>query len=440
MAQTKEEIESSIRELQYQYEALIAEGSYKLADQRLKRIKELKEQLKHMKDSMEILRLSGFQVNDACTKDYNFEDPKVIEAVIKKLEKEAKEGKFVDPNYLAGVKRALEKAKKERAKDACTKDITVKQYVKKLREESGSPISHESLARELKKAGWSKEEALQEVLREAVERVYGKDACEKVFTKGEAEDDDIILPQHKCSDSIESEIARLKQKIEGLYDKADEALKAKDKNKYNIIMSQIKQEERTLADLVRSTIHDDDATENGSIEEFGKNKEIEKMSPEKDPTLAQDASYPVVHRDGDFKIVESDEGFELYFKGIYYDTYHTKEQALKFIEKYKERAKARGIKDAAWRVESTQGTVDLKIYTYKEGNYKISVGQDEPGEWGWTVYQGSGVWDTGWARSLASAQSQALAALSEAKRRSAKDSDPKVAEANAIINLCGGVM
>lgn len=350
MAQTKEEIESSIRELQYQYEALIAEGSYKLADQRLKRIKELKEQLKHMNDSMEILRLSGFQVNDACTKDYNFEDPKVIEAVIKKLEKEAKEGKFVDPNYLAGVKRALEKAKKERAKDACEKVFT------KGEAEDDSP--KEEL---IKYAEKTKDP-------EYIAHVKGLKNPNTINARLQAhrqgKDGDIILPQHKCSDSIESEIARVKQKIEGLYDKADEALKAKDKNKYNIIMSQIKQEERTLADLVRSTIHDDDATENGSVEEFGKNKEIEKMSPEKDPTLAQDASYPVVHREGDFKIVESDEGFELYFRGVYYDTYHTKEQALKFIEKYKERAKARG----------------------------------------------------------------------------AKDSDPKVAEANAIINLCGGVM
>lgn len=51
MAKSKEEIEYSIRELQAQYEALIAEGSYKLADQRLKRIKELTQQLKTMKDT-----------------------------------------------------------------------------------------------------------------------------------------------------------------------------------------------------------------------------------------------------------------------------------------------------------------------------------------------------------------------------------------------------
>lgn len=47
------------------------------------------------------------------------EDPQKIEAIIKKLEKELKEGKYVDMNYLAGVKRALEIAKQERnMKDA----------------------------------------------------------------------------------------------------------------------------------------------------------------------------------------------------------------------------------------------------------------------------------------------------------------------------------
>lgn len=91
------------------------EGQIKALERKMNEIKKNA----HLKDSVEILKLSGFPVNDACIKDYNFEDPKVIEAVIKKLEKEAKEGKFVDPNYLAGVKRALEKAKRERAKDAC---------------------------------------------------------------------------------------------------------------------------------------------------------------------------------------------------------------------------------------------------------------------------------------------------------------------------------
>lgn len=117
--------------------------------------------------------------------------------------------------------------------------------------------------------------------------------------------------------------------------------------------------------------------------------------------------------------------------------------SMKAAENYLENSKMYledvSTKDASWRVESTQGTVDYKLYNYKEGKYDIDVGQAEPGEWDWTVWEGTGVWDTGSARSLAAAKSQALASLAEAKRRSAKDSDPKVAEANKLISLFGGV-
>lgn len=49
------------------------------------------------------------------TKDrYNLEDPKKIQEVINKLEKDLREGKYVNISYLAGLKRALEMAKGER--------------------------------------------------------------------------------------------------------------------------------------------------------------------------------------------------------------------------------------------------------------------------------------------------------------------------------------
>ena len=62
---TKEEIQRSITELQYQYQALIREGSYKLAQIRKERIKKLREQLKQLskakvQDSMDVLRLCGY--------------------------------------------------------------------------------------------------------------------------------------------------------------------------------------------------------------------------------------------------------------------------------------------------------------------------------------------------------------------------------------------
>ena len=44
-------------------------------------------------------------------------------------------------------------------------------------------------------------------------------------------------------------------------------------------------------------------------------------------------TYSVVHRDGDFKVVQTEEGFEVYYLGVYHDTFQTKEQALKFIKK-----------------------------------------------------------------------------------------------------------
>lgn len=51
----------------------------------------------------------------------------------------------------------------------------------------------------------------------------------------------------------------------------------------------------------------------------------------------------VIHRDGDFKIKynEKENSYELYFNSIYYDTFHTKEQALDKIELYKRRKEAR---------------------------------------------------------------------------------------------------
>lgn len=62
---TKEEIQRSITELQYQYQALIREGSYKLAQIHKERIKKLREQLKQLskakvQDSMDVLRLCGY--------------------------------------------------------------------------------------------------------------------------------------------------------------------------------------------------------------------------------------------------------------------------------------------------------------------------------------------------------------------------------------------
>ena len=57
-------------------------------------------------------------------------------------------------------------------------------------------------------------------------------------------------------DSLEFQINQLRQKIKNLYDKAGDALNEKNKEKYNIIMSQIKIEEKNLNELIRASNND----------------------------------------------------------------------------------------------------------------------------------------------------------------------------------------
>lgn len=81
--------------------------------------------------------------------------------------------------------------------------------------------------------------------------------------------------------------------------------------------------------------------------EMAKKERATKDSMEMLKLVGLDAgTYQVVHREGDFKVVQTNEGFEVYYLGVYHDTFHTKEQALGFINKFNERAKARN-KDAS---------------------------------------------------------------------------------------------
>ena len=91
---TKEEIQRSITELQYQYQSLIREGSYKLAKIRKERIKKLREQLKQLnktkvQDSMDILRLCGYAADAMAGPGYKIKfgkDPHGNEEVEVKLD------------------------------------------------------------------------------------------------------------------------------------------------------------------------------------------------------------------------------------------------------------------------------------------------------------------------------------------------------------------
>ena len=93
---------------------------------------------------------------------------------------------------------------------------------------------------------------------------------------------------------------------------------------------------------------------------------LQRMKGQKDEAMTKDA-YPVVHREGDFKVVQSDEGFEVYYLGIYHDTFHTKEQALGFIKKFNDRAKAR----------KKTNDADEQWITMKGTHVKIEEGQSK---------------------------------------------------------------
>ena len=217
---------------------------------------------------------------------YNFEEPKVIEAAIKKV----KASGHADPYYLAGLEQALQRSKKERGiKDSCSS-------------RDGSPL--------------------------------------------------------------EPQINQLRQKIKNLYDKAGDALNEKNKEKYNIIMSQIKIEEKSLNGLIKASMQDscgekvftkgtedDDATKEGAIKEYG----------------AKEGSFEDACTK-DLNPSDYDETMTTAEARQYWNKYHNSDPILKMYKSFEE-----------WYRES-------KINGY------------------------------------------------------IKDADPKVAEAEAMIKLCGGVM
>lgn len=161
LKQLLKEKQNKLSTLKYEYEAIVEQEPYmrnrlknrqysmhKLAGEIKSIEKEIKTmESKHLQDSMEILRLSGFTTDSDCgekvytkgesTKDeckdggpgsgikghttskepsytsrsgYNFEEPKIIEAAIKKV----KESGHPDPYYLSGLEQALQRSKKER--------------------------------------------------------------------------------------------------------------------------------------------------------------------------------------------------------------------------------------------------------------------------------------------------------------------------------------
>ena len=118
---------------------------------------------------------------------YNFEEPKVIEAAIKKV----KESGHPDVHYLSGLEMALERAKKERGMkdDDATEMGTFEELGQNHETEAMEPEEHPTLAQD----AMSKDSTISEVLnplKESWSRI-------KELSTG---DGDIILPQHEAKD------------------------------------------------------------------------------------------------------------------------------------------------------------------------------------------------------------------------------------------------
>ena len=213
MAFTKQELEKMIQDLQDQADALVGQGEYKLADQRLKRIKELKEQLKHMKDSMEVLKLSGFTV-DAIK--YSFDQ--LVRASWTTWEHIVNNPGKYDPSTVAEAQKLLNTKKRffnVTGKDVCTNDAeeqwitvngahvkieegeskesAVKEFIKKKEGNSTSSVGSKSETKSVKTAKkaspLSKEEKAKARWAKKLEEEYELGSPEDIRKNMEEEDE-----------------------------------------------------------------------------------------------------------------------------------------------------------------------------------------------------------------------------------------------------------
>lgn len=306
MAFTKQEILRIIQDLQDQADSLVKQGDYKLADQRLKRIKELKEQLKHMKDSMEVLKLSGFTV-DAIK--YSFDQ--LVKASWTTWEHIVNNPGKYDPSTVAEAQKLLN---------------TKKRFF----------------------------------------NVTGKDA----YSFSNYKDD----PRHERTvKSIENEIGKYKRRIENNRIRLAQSPNREEQKEYESNQMKIKQLVSMLqrakgqkdGDIIlpQHEASDDDATKEGAIKEYGKEKGSFEDACNKDEC-----------------------GGKVYTKGT--------EDAERSV---------------TWVKPSEINYKIGDIIQFKGKNVKV------------TKITGNVV------------EAQVMDACSN------KDSDPKIAEAEALINLCGGV-
>lgn len=295
-----------IQDLQDQADALVGQGEYKLADQRLKRIKELKEQLKHMKDSMDVLKLSGFSVKDgdiilpqheASDEDVSPKFKKVMEEFGKGELKSSSGEKVTDPKQAKAIAYSEAGESKDaeeqwitmngahvKVEEGESKEKASKEFIKK---KGGDPapakgakqsqeIKYDEKEIEKIKSRWKGKESVGGYGSE-----YGDilDHLEQEATKaGTLPDMDeyfklndklIDLRQSGKKDTEEyKSVEKQRNDFNKQYNKVHKALKEKARS----LSSESEQKRLGELDKMTKGAKDDDATKEGAIKEYGKEK------------------------------------------------------------------------------------------------------------------------------------------------------------------------
>lgn len=151
----------------------------------------------------------------------------------------------------------------------------------------------------------------------------------------------------------------------------------------------------------------------------------------------------VIHRDGDFKIKynEKENSYELYFNSIYYDTFHTKQQALDKIELYKKRKEARTgnskVGNGVWYGEAWNGDKFCYYKDKDDNTAEVSKKVDKNGNASWIVTFRSGK-SSGYGRFIGEYSDFKKAKnVAEDKVHAAKTGNSKVGNAITIVAQVG---
>ena len=371
---TKEEIQRSITELQYQYQSLIREGSYKLAKIRKERIKKLREQLKQLnkakvQDSMDILRLCGYAA---------------------------------DASIQVGP-------------------WTIYQ--------EGNEISVHRGGRAWAQGFKSVQEAKSWIKQKEHWIETGQDEW-PTFTKGTTKD------KTKAVGQIGS--------VKIYYDDNDDMYYV---NQGGSIFNNpgFKTKQEAINYVVKNNTKDDDATEHGSIKQYGKGTKTESMGLSENPTLAQDGGpgsgikghrtpeneEPKKTKSGSKEENSSTNKSESNGPYKVYSTSSEEEKArIAIANKF---PKGTYIKSPGGRI--------LKVThsdPYENQLFLKVVSGSQKGKEGLFDYKA--LTEEGITKVDPSEIKSKPAKKNKLKdSKPVKDADPKVAEAQAIINLCGGI-